>query len=367
MNSDISRGVVLVVAGLRAGGTERVVSVLANYWASDGLKVHIIVLSDPHRPFYEINSHVDISYVPGSQRTSQIHKLKGVYRQVEKLKKMLVVRHGYPIFSFLPHVNILTLIATLGRSARVIVCERNRLDRQDLTIFWRILRVLLYWRAYAVSINLSENTRLLKRFVRSSKILTLPNPVDFPVGARGRKGSEGRLILGVGRLVHQKGFDTLIEAASYLKCLEHGWRIEIFGEGEEKATLQRLIYQYELQSKITLREPIPDIGSVLVRASIMVVPSRFEGLPNALLEALGAGIPCLVSRAAGDLADALAQIDENLVVSDESPEKWAAAIENLVSTGSLRQSMSHMLTRVAAPYEVGTAIRVWNDAAGLTY
>ena len=355
-----------MVAGLNAGGTERVVSTLANFWASRGLRVQLFVLATPHEPFFPLDSRIEIKYVPGRNTLGVAQRILGKISQLKELRSNFTSDPGAPIFSFLPHVNVLTILASYRLRRRVIVCERNLIQRQDLSVIWRVLRVAVYWKADAVSVNRSDNLTVLRRFVSGSRLLTLPNPVSLPAYDVLPQENREKLIVAVGRLTFQKGFDILIEAAAFLDSLERGWRLEIWGSGIEEANLEKLILKRRLSGKVKICSPSPHLPSVLRAASIFVMPSRFEGLPNSLLEALSVGLPVIVSRHCGDLVEDIASVSQRLVAPDDQPETWATAIERLIDGEDLRLELSSRLSEIVTPYRVGNAIKAWNNIAHLS-
>jgi glycosyltransferase involved in cell wall biosynthesis len=132
-----------------------------------------------------------------------------------------------------------------------------------------------------------------------------------------------------GRLTAQKGFDLLIEAVGTL--VERGLRPQLLiaGDGPERARLERLAHGLP----VTLLGFVDDISSLLSAIDVFCLPSRFEGLPFALLEAMMCGIPCVASRV-GDVPEALGA--GGLTVPTEDVGALASALERLMTSPDLR-------------------------------
>jgi glycosyltransferase involved in cell wall biosynthesis len=135
-----------------------------------------------------------------------------------------------------------------------------------------------------------------------------------------------------GRLTAQKGFDLLIEAVGTL--VERGLRPQVLiaGDGPERARLERLARGLP----VTLLGFVDDISSLLSAIDVFCLPSRFEGLPFALLEAMMCGIPCVASRV-GDIPKALGA--GGLTVPTEDVGALASALERLLTSPDLRRDL----------------------------
>ena len=139
-------------------------------------------------------------------------------------------------------------------------------------------------------------------------------------GASARHGTEGfrqQKIAAVGRLHRQKGFDLLIEAFALIADRHPAWNLDIFGEGPEREQLQSLIARHRLSNRVTLRGVVTEIDLPLHEAGLFVMPSRYEGFPNALLEAMACGLPC-VGTSVGGVPEVLGQ-DAGLLVPAREP------------------------------------------------
>ena len=148
----------------------------------------------------------------------------------------------------------------------------------------------VYHHADAV-VAVSEGVRneILARFhLTSNRVTTIYNPVVSEGQLRGvpeprHDPAQPFTIVAIGRLTRQKGFDVLIEA---MRDVPQPWKLDIWGEGEERSSLEQLTARYGLESTIRLRGYTNDPYVVLRSADLLVLPSRWEGLANVLIEAL---------------------------------------------------------------------------------
>jgi glycosyltransferase involved in cell wall biosynthesis len=152
----------------------------------------------------------------------------------------------------------------------------------------------------------------------------------------------------VGRLDPQKGIDVLLAALHSLRS--RAWRLWLVGDGPELENLQGLARQLNLQDQVDFLGFRADVAALLQASAIFVLPSRYEAMSLALLEALAAGRPCVVTDV-GENAAVIETGVNGLVVPAEDPQRLAAALEQLLADASLRQRMGQAAQRSAATFE----------------
>lgn len=354
----------MVVASLNSGGTERVAATIANYWSEKNVNVVIVLLNYGQGIFYKICPDITIERLSYCKSNKYLIQVLEFFSTIFKLRKLLCRHEVDVLVSFLPHVNIISILAALGIRCRVVVSERNDLENQQLSVLWKVMRRLTYRLAEAVTVNNRRNVSILERFVPSKRIHLLPNPINLPESNISRS-EDVRRILAVGRFSKQKGFDVLIEACRHMKCLNDGWVVEIVGKGEEEENLREHIRRYRLTDSVFLREVTESIWERYINSTILVVPSRYEGMPNVLLEGMALGIPPIVTDQVGDLSIALAEVCKWIVVPIDSVEELAVAIDRLAYNPEEQLRISHEIVKVAVPFKLDHAIISWNSVAGL--
>src|SRR6185369_16170488 len=200
------------------------------------------------------------------------------------------------VISFIDKVNILTLLATRGLRLRVIVSERTDPASHDIGKWWSRLRRMTYPWAGAVVGQSGTVCRWLEQFVDNKNLHVIPNAVqrlsegvDHPVDLRDLSGGldpTANIIIAMGRLGKEKGFDLLITAFARIAPLHPDWHVVILGEGEQRSLLLQLAQELELHDRVHLPGRVKSPLPYLRQAQLFVLPSRFEGFPNALCEAM---------------------------------------------------------------------------------
>ncbi len=161
---------------------------------------------------------------------------------------------------------------------------------------------LIYSPADCLLTNSEQIQRHLQQLYPDKKICSIPNLLELPTEEwthKQRDAAEEKLIVSVGRFASEKGHRYLIEALSLLKRKDIQWRCTFLGEGELESELRTLTAEHNLSDKITFPGFCEDVFSVLLKADVFVLPSLHEGSPNALIEAMGIGMPCIASDVGG--------------------------------------------------------------------
>jgi glycosyltransferase involved in cell wall biosynthesis len=354
------KDVVIVLPGLTPGGAERVVTIVLNDWARRGISITLVLLTKTGNNYYDVAPEVEV--VALSELPVKCGKTLSKIRLINSicaLRNYLRIKKPKILISFLPAINVISLLSAQGLGIHTIVSERNHIQLRQISRFWRVMRWLTYRFADLVTINLESNRSILNHMVSQEKILHLPNPINMPIqffGDRPRK----RTILAVGRLSNQKGYDLLIHAYANCKCRLEGWNLVIVGDGEDRYYLNSIIQDLELTSSIELRSPTKMLWEELGDCSIFVMPSRFEGMPNALLEAIANGLVPLVSEGVGDLANAISAVDHRLVIPSNARSQLTESLDWLTLDQIDTGVTYPQLVQTLDPYLLRNSMPLWD-------
>jgi glycosyltransferase involved in cell wall biosynthesis len=200
----------------------------------------------------------------------------------------------------LSKVNIITILACWGLPARLVISERAHPPRVPLGAVWERLRVWTYPRADAVVALTRETAEWLRAHACCKRVSIVPNAVFLPLAAAQPRvdpqaivGADRNVLLAVGRLVEQKGYDWLCKAFSEVCTHCPEWDLVILGEGPLHDRLQALAAELGISERLSLPGRVGNVADWYARADLFVLSSRFEGFPSALIEAMASGCPCV--------------------------------------------------------------------------
>ena len=211
----------------------------------------------------------------------------------------------------------------------------------DFAFYHHLLAPLikhLWKKADAVVANSAGLRQLALNFYSEQEIYTIPNGVDLDFFHPNERDWNAANILFLGRVVYQKGLDILIQSLDELRDQE--WKLEIVGDGSYRETLLSLVAQYGLEERVQfidwqLKDALPSIYS---RATIFVYPSRHEGMPNSVLEAMASGLPIVATAIAGNEELVVPQKNGFLVKPEDVPD-LANALRMLITDVEKRKTM----------------------------
>jgi glycosyltransferase involved in cell wall biosynthesis len=291
--------ITIIVAALAGGGAERVVVDLARYLGSAGRTVTVLTLNRDVPDDYALSPGVgreraDVGY----SAATLFERIRNSIASLLALRRKILSVRPDVVISFVDQTNVRIILSLLGSRLPVIVSERVHPDHNLLTPFWRMLRRMTYPLATAVTVQTEDGANWFRRFTRVKGAVVIPNATRFRDDVQAGDSAAARaaprpLIVAMGRLTAQKGFDLLLDAFSRSGLPAQGWHLAILGEGPESKVLAGQVTALELTGSVSFPGHVRDVGSWLRSADMFVLSSRFEGFPNALVEAMQVGAPVI--------------------------------------------------------------------------
>ena len=189
------------------------------------------------------------------------------------------------------------------------------------------------------------------------KAEVIPNPLSF-IPKEQSKCTEKRII-SVGRLAEQKGYERLIEAWSKIANKYPDWIVDVYGDGEQKEWLKKLIVDYHVGDSFTIYPPTSNIQDKYLESSIYVMSSRFEGLPIVLLEAISCGLPCISFDCPHGPSEIIENGKTGILVENGNVEKLTEAIEDLIIHEERRIGMGRQAHISSQRYSHENIMKLW--------
>jgi GalNAc-alpha-(1->4)-GalNAc-alpha-(1->3)-diNAcBac-PP-undecaprenol alpha-1,4-N-acetyl-D-galactosaminyltransferase len=353
------RSLVLVIGSLEGGGAERQMSDMANYWAGQGWKVVLATWSGPEViDFYPLDARVSRVFLSRSAdgTAGGISRIRVNLARVSRLRRLLKSTEPHAVLSFITESNLLTILAAIGLNLRVVVSERIQPAMHSAFPWtWRMLRRVLYARADAVVAQTGDAAQCLERICRTRAVV-IPNALRALPEPRGGRES---LIVAVGRLTRQKGFDVLLHAFARIAPSFKDWKLAIIGEGVERPGLTALREELSLNARVTFVGQTPGVVDWMARAGLVVQPSRFEGFPNAVLESMGLGAAVISSNCPSGPADLIDDGVNGRLVPADDVESLARVMAQLMSSPEERARLGRAATEVRERYRQGAIMQRW--------
>ena len=298
-------------------------------------------------------------------------------REVRGLRRLLRETRPRVVVGFLGSTNVTAVLAARPLGLPVVISERNDPAVETLDAPWQHLRERTYRWATLVTANSHGALDTMQAFVPASKLAYVPNPVAIPqpgaVPAAGRSSatapvpairrvaaSRDPVVLGAGRLDPQKGFDILLRAFAKAARDMAGWRVEILGDGPLRTELARLAERLDVRDRVVLCGHVDDPAPHYARAAVFALPSRYEGMPNVLLEAMAAGLPVIVSDASPGPLETVTDGEEGIVIPAGDVTALAEAMTRLARDAEMRLVMGGAGRSRSAAHGLQETLGVWD-------
>jgi glycosyltransferase involved in cell wall biosynthesis len=327
---------------MSSGGAERVASTLSNAWTARGDQVTLMpTFSGRGDCFYELLPDVRLIYLAdlvsskGRTWSNQLARLRALRQFIEAERPDVII-------SFLSNVNVAAVIASLGLGIPVIICERSDPFVMPTSRWLKFTSRFTYRYATVLMVQTQAVAAKYVALGWSLKQLwVIANPVSVQMLniQRSISVAKTKRMLSVGRLDEGKQFDVLIQVFASLAHRYADWSLRIIGEGSLRSVLQQQITSLGLDARVELAGQSATIGEELAKADIFVLTSKYEGFPNALLEAMTVGLPCVAFDCPSGPQEISMDGQVALLVPLNDEQAFELALERLMLDADLRQTL----------------------------
>lgn len=164
----------------------------------------------------------------------------------------------------------------------------------------------------------------------------------------------------VGRLSYEKGVDLMLEVWERVSALHPGWRLHIYGGGPDEAELRARASAAGLCGSVEFRGVVPDVEEALVEASVLALPSRAEGLPMSVLEAMAYGLPTVAFDCAPGVRALIENERDGLLARPGDVTAFAAALDRLIREPGLRRALGAEARASAQRFHPDAVLARWD-------
>lgn len=339
-----------VTATLTSGGSERVMSLVANQLAIRGHEVEIVNLNK-HIVFYPIHQNVHLSFTEDEVGSSIIRKICWLRKHVKKEKPDVVI-------PFMEAVYCVTLLALVG--VKVPVISSERIDPRKSPFIRNILRRIFLPLTTHLVVQTQDIKAFYPKFIQKRTSI-IYNPVSETVFHLQEEPKENTII-SVGKLDGQKNQKLLINAFASISEDFPNWKLVIYGEGRERDSLERLIQdsRFKIQDKVSLPGRCETVIEEMNRAKVFAFSSDFEGMSNAILEAVCVGLPVVTTNVSG-AAELVKDGEGGFVVPIRDGKALADALRTILLDEKLREKMAQENKARAKEFKLDMIVDQWES------
>lgn len=342
--------VLFVMPSLIGGGAEHVVVHLANGLVQKNYKV-TVALTKSSEIYYSLDPQIEVHYVEINNATP-IQQIKFIREEIYKVRPQTVI-------SFLAVTNMYTLLATVGFKIKVIVSERND-PRKTIknNLSWKCLRGILYLRASTIVFQTKEAMGVFNSAIRRKGVI-IPNPLPDKIPARYTGSREKRLVT-VARLAREKNIPMLLRACRKVFEQYPEYILEIYGEGGLEHDLKRYAKELGIASHVLFKGFVNNIPEKIRTATAFLLTSDYEGISNAMLEAMATGLPCICTDCPiGGARKYINSMKNGILVPVGDEKAVEDAVLKVIGNESLQESLSREAVRIREELHVDRILSQW--------
>jgi len=293
----------IVIPNLGPGGAERVASILANQWAETNNQVIIVTFNEEHTPpHYHIRKNINILNIDLPEKLRKSYFRRNLYRIIT-LRRILSAIKCNVLVSFLTHANVLSIVAskTIKHNAITVISERIHPQFHAIGFVNSLLRRFVYiFTDHVVVQTESIADWMYANFGITSYVIVNPFIMNKYDSSTTNPSKIQRLqyqknMVSAGRLVEQKNFEELIYAFNIFSKKNLDWGLTIFGEGENRAILEKQILELGLVNRVSLPGVVTNLTEIIADADMFVYSAKYDGFPNVLLEAMYFALPIVAT------------------------------------------------------------------------
>lgn len=352
----MEKDITFFIGSIGGGGAERVICELASYMATNNYHVKILTLTDTENK-YPISSKIE--YYSLDKDIVQNKKIKKIIQKIFRLCVFIKKNYTDCYIVFLPETIILVTLLRWMIKCPVIISERN--DPTSYNKFVQLLMLNAAKRNEGIVFQTAFAQTFYEKKVRRLNGMVIPNAVktEFLDPYMGKRDNR---IVSVGRFNSQKNFPLLIKAFAIVSKKLPQYEMTIYGEGDTKSICIELSKKLGILDKINFAGFSTDIKEKIKNAAVFVLPSDYEGIPNALMEAMALGIPCISTDCKGGGAKLLIGNNKNgILVRRNDPVQMAAAIEEILTNKVLAAEISTNAANFMKTYNPSQIYGIWID------
>lgn len=328
---------VFVINTITIGGAERVISIITKKLVEKGHDVELFIYQHG-KTEYLIDKRVKIKFLDDEMVNSN-YSIVRILRRVKILRNYIKSSEANYVIPFLPIIVIETFFATCFTGKKFIATIRANPRLSPNQAIKRYMRNFVVALSSAIWVQTRSQFMYFPEIIRK-KIFILPNPVEEAIlNLRIENKEELVNFVTVGRLTKAKNHILLINAFHKVYLTHPNIRLLIYGDGELKDVLDKHITNINLKGIIMCKGRTNSVGEALISSDIFVLSSNQEGMPNALMEAMAVGLPCISTDCQSGPSDLIENGVNGLLVPVNDVDKLAEAMLYMINNKKRAQDM----------------------------
>lgn len=340
---------------LSSGGSEKAMTLVANYFAEHGIDVTMILLNDEPK-VYKVNDKINIEecYCP-----VEGNKIAWQYRRLHTIRDAVKRNNPDVIVTFMSENNARVIAATLGMGKYIVQSERcNPYVVSKMVKL--AMKTIMKKADYTVFQTQQAREFYPKKIQRKSTIIANALPENLPEINR---NVINKKIIAVGRFSQQKNFELLINAFSIFSKNVPEYRLVIYGDGPLRESLEKQVSLLGINESVKLPGYISNVIEELSDAAMYISTSNYEGISNAMLEAMAMGVPCICTDCpVGGARDMIVSDYNGILIPVGDEQRLVEAMTKIAGDDELASKISRHAVEIREKCSMDSIGKLWMEA-----
>ena len=337
------------------GGASKMLVNLANYLAkTNKYEIHLLTYSDL-KIDWELNRDIVLHdfLLPKGKSTYHPTQLMRLRKKINEISPDLLI-------SFLVTPNICSVFSSIGTNTKVILSERGDPYEHKKNSKYSILEKFFYNFAHGIVFQTDGAKKFYNKRIQAKSII-IPNPIDVSELPEYWNKERENVIVNVAnfKLVHKRQ-DLLIDAFSQVQSDFPDTSLVLYGDGEDKAQIIKIIKERKLQDRVFLAGKTKNVLEMIQKAKVFVLSSDSEGLPNALIEAMSLGLPVISTDCSpGGAAYLISNYKNGILVPRGNAKELSTAINFMLSNQEYAKNMGIEALKISSKLQPDHIYATW--------
>lgn len=342
--------IAFVCSKLSGGGAERFTANIANSFSKNQSYKIFVITERKESLEYELDPSI-----------IRIDSLLGEKKIISDIFNIRKICNKYSIDMMVGidlSINLILCMSNFFTRTRFIISERNSPSHVQISRINKFLRFLFYRNAHGYVFQ----TNIAKSFYSKriqSKSIVIHNPIKPNLPQRNKTRNE---IIAIGRLHPQKNYDMLLIAFKKISKKFPEYTLRIFGKGEEKERLIKMVEYIKMENKIIFEDYKENLHEEIKNSDIYVLTSNYEGMPNSLLECMSMGFPVISTDCpSGGPAELIKNNENGLLISVNNPEELYEKLCFLIQNQVQKEKMGEFAYKIHLTHSVNYINKLWEE------
>ena len=356
----MKKHIAFYISSLGKGGAERVFVNLAEYFHEQGYQVTIVTQFKKENE-YQHNQGIKRVLSDLDESETSTNRMINLTRRYRKLHNIWKKERPDLVLSCIGKNNFMTILTTLFLKTKAVVSVVGEPTEEYYTTSMRILAKTLFFFADGIVLQTKDAIGFFPKIIQKKAII-LKNSLNPAFMVESFEGDREKVIVSVGRLDSNKNQALLIQAFLAIEHLYPEYKLVLYGEGEDREKLEGLVAKAGMQERVNLPGVTTDVVKAIYKASVFVLTSNTEGMPNALIEAMALGLPVISTDCpCGGPKDLIRQKENGILIPVNDEKALQEALTFLLDNPEHAKKMGRLAASIQKELDPAVTNQAWQN------